>query len=525
MKTRNRKPLPMSLGEENAILRQENAALRAKSDYLEDENRLLRAILYGKSSEKKPTGGESPQQLLFPFDEAEAEPSSQKPAEPQKIQVKEHSRQKPGRKPIIDSLPRIEEIIDLPEKEKFAECGCPLKCIGQDESERLDIVPAKIQVKKTIRLKYAPACDCPTGVGAAGEVRIAPAPAELIPHGIATAGLVAHVVTAKFVDAIPLYRQEQQLMRLGLDIGRNTLCNWVLLAAAACMRLVDLLLKEILSESAISMDETRVQVLREPGRANTATSYMWVIRGGPPDRPGVIFRYDPSRAGRVPEELLRDFRGFLQTDGYIGYEAIGEREGIRHLGCWAHARRKFVEVVKGTKGLAKSGVAQEIIDLIAKLYAIEAKADALNLLSPARKCLRNEESRTVLEEIKKILDARSKSTPPRSLLGKAIAYSLNQWPRLVVYLEEGNLRPDNNLAENAIRPFAIGRKNWLFSGSPRGATGSAALYSLIETAKANNIEPYAYLRLIFTELPKATSDEQFKALLPQYLDHSRLEAF
>ena len=400
-----------------------------------------------------------------------------------------------------------------------------MKCIGQDESERLDIVPAKIQVKKTIRLKYALACDCPTGIGAAGEVRIAPAPAELIPHGIATAGLVAHVVTAKFVDAIPLYRQEQQLMRLGLDINRNTLCNWVLLAAGACMRLLELLMDEILSGNIVNMDETRVQVLREPGRSNTAESYMWVIRGGHPDRPGIIFRYDPSRGAHVPKELLRNYRGFLQTDGYIGYEAIGEREGIRHLGCWAHARRKFVEVVKGTKGCIKSGIAQEIIDLISKLYMVEAKADEKNLSPQDRKSLRMEESKPVLEEIKKILDVRKKSTPPRSLLGKAITYALNQWSRLIVYCEDGNLRPDNNLAENAVRPFAVGRKNWLFSGSPRGATGSACLYSLIETAKANSIEPYRYLRLIFTELPKATSDEQIKSLLPQYLDRSRLESF
>lgn len=522
MNTGRTTPIPFNPEEELALLRREAAALQVRAEFLEDENRLLRAILYGRSSEKKPRIEESSNQLHFSFDEAETKPPS---PEIQKIKIGEHSRQKPGRKPITPTLPRVEKIIDLPESEKVAPCGCPLKCIGKEESERLDIVPAKIRVEKTIRLKYAPGCMCATGVGAEGEVRIAPTPAELIPHGNATAGLVAHVVTAKFVDGIPLYRQEQQFIRLGLDIKRNTLCSWVLLAAAACMRLLEFLMEEILAGSVINMDETRVQVLGEPGRANTTNSFMWVMRGGPPDRPGVIFRYDPSRAAKIPEEMLRGYRGFLQTDGYIGYEAIGEREGIRHLGCWAHARRKFVDVVKGTKGYTKAGVAQEIIDLIAKLYAVEAKADEQKSSANERKTLRNLEAKPVLEQIKEILDNRKKTTPPRSLLGKAIAYSLNQWPRLEVYLENGNLRPDNNLAENAIRPFAVGRRNWLFSGSPRGAVGSAALYSLIETAKANSLEPYKYLRFIFTELPKASSDGEIRSLLPQYLDRSRLEGF
>ena len=191
----------------------------------------------------------------------------------------------------------------------------------------------------------------------------------------------------------------------------------------------------------------------------------------------------------------------------------------------SHARRKFVDVIKGTKGISKSSVAQEIVDQIALLYAVESKADEKRLSSDERKTLRTKESLPVLNKIKEILETRRKTTPPRSLLGKAIAYSLNQWNRLIVYLEDGNLRPDNNLAENAIRPFAVGRKNWLFSGSPRGATGSATLYSLIETAKANGLEPYAYLRFIFQTLPTISSDKEIKALLPQFLDRSRLEKF
>ena len=517
-------PEVVLLRQDYTTLLAERDSLKARAEFLEEENRLLRAILYGRSSEKKLPAGPTPEQPHLPFNEAEATPPPKEEAPSDLVEVKSHSRQKPGRKPLPPNLPRIVKNVDLPEAEKFAACGCPLKCIGYEETERLDIIPAKITVVVTRRLKYAPQpCQCPIDTDAPGEVKIAPAPAELIPHGNATAGLVAHVVTAKFVDAIPLYRQELQLIRLGLDISRNTLCNWVRLAAAACARLLGLLVEYVLSGPVVNMDETRVQVLREPGRSNTATSYMWVIRGGHPDRPGVIFRYDPSRAGRVPEEILRGYRGYLQTDGYIGYESVGEREGIRHLGCWAHARRKFVEVIKGTKGLAKGGVAQEVVDLIKKLYAVEDKAEALSLGPEGREALRQAEAKPVLDEIHALLTQKEKTTPPRSLLGKAIAYTLNQWPRLTVYLENGFLRPDNNLAENAIRPFAIGRKNWLFAGSPEGATGSATLYSLIETAKANGLEPNVYLRFLFTVLPTVSSDDELRALLPPFLDRSRLD--
>jgi len=353
-------------------------------------------------------------------------------------------------------------------------------------------------------------------------VRIAPLPPQIIPQGIVTPGLLAHVVTTKYVDAVPLYRQEQQFMRLGLEITRGTLASWVRLTAQACMPIFDLIAREVRAGPVIHMDETPVQVLKEPGRANTTQSYMWVCRGGPPGWPAVMFRYYPTRSARVADEMLADYRGYLHTDGYIGYEAVGMRDGIRHLACWAHVRRKFVEVEKGTKGSLKAGVAKEMLDLIGKLYTIEDNAREKELSPDEVVAHREQASRPILEDIKKVLDRHANKTPPKSLLGKAILYALNLWPKLTVYLENASLRLDNNIAENAIRPFAIGRKNWLFSGSPRGADSSAALYSIIETAKANDIEPYAYLRLLFTEVPRATSEADLRALLPQYLDRSRL---
>lgn len=502
------------------VLLQRVEALEAYVAELEENNRLLKAALFGRSSERRQDPGPTPLQPLLPLEDVQPE-SSQAPVA-QKTPVRQHQRQKRGRKPLPLNLPRVPVTIDLPEEQKVAECGCPLKRIGEVVAEKLCIKKAEIYIKQEIRPKYAPSCQCATGIGASGEVKIAPVPPQIVPRGIATPELVAHVVTAKFVDGIPLYRQESQFGRMGIDIGRATMVSWILIAAAACSRLLELLTEEVLAGPLINMDETRLQVLRELGRNNTTTSYMWVCRGGPPDRPGILFRYEPSRAGKIPEEFLRDYKGYLQTDGYTGYQSVGNREGISHLGCWAHVRRKFVDVIKGTKGVGKAGIAQDVINRIGKLYEVERQAREEKLNDNQIVARREQEARPILNEIKVVLDQRQKTTPPRSLLGKAIAYALNQWPRLTVYLQKGFLRPDNNLAENTIRPFAVGRKNWLFSGSPRGAEASALMFSLIETAKANNIEPNAYLQFLFTEVPKSSSDEELRALLPQNLDRKRL---
>ena len=283
-----------------------------------------------------------------------------------------------------------------------------------------------------------------------------------------------------------------------------------------------MVIEEIRSVPIVNMDETTVQVLAEPGRANTTKSFMWVARGGTPGKPVVLFRYHPTRAGSVAAEILGDFKGYLQTDGYSGYEALGEREGLRHLGCLAHVRRKFVEVEKTAGKKAKGGTAHAVLDLIGKLYGVEHQAEKQKLDPEQIKDLRAEKSRPILDKLKALLDARVITTPPKSLLGKAIGYTLKQWSRLGVYLEDARLRPDNNLAENAIRPFAVGRKNWLFSGHPRVADASATIYSLIETAKANGLEPYRYLRHLFEHLPAVTSDAQRKALLPQHINSQRL---
>ena len=486
-----------------------------------EQIRLLKSLLYGRSSEKNRPVDPNSLQGFLPFEVDEPPVAPVIPAVTETLPVKAHSRGKPGRRPLPENLPRIEILHDLPEAEKICACGTALARIGEEVTERLDIVPAKVQVIRHVRLKYA--CRGCEGVESLdGAVKLAPLPPQIIPQGIVTAGLLAHVAIAKFADAIPLYRQEQQFRRLGLEISRGTLAGWLILVAAVCLRLRELLQLEILTGPVINMDETRIQVLREPGRANTSTSHMWVCRGGPPEKPGILFRYFPSRAGKVAEEILKNYRGYLQTDGYIGYEAIGTREGIRHLGCWAHVRRKFMDVLKGDLETTKTGVAHEVIDSIGKLYAIEAKSRQQNLSAIELVTLRKHESKPILDTLKELLDRRSLTTPPKCLLGKAIFYALNQWPLLIVFLESADLRLDNNLAENAIRPFAVGRKNWLFSGSPRGAEASATFFSLIETAKANALEPFAYLKFLFSEIPSAKSDAELKALLPQYADRNRI---
>jgi len=508
-----------SLPDDPAALKALIVDMAAEHQALEQRLRLLNLIIYGPKSEKKPRTGQ--EQQLSLFDEAEQTVEEHKPQTFEEACAPAGARRKRGRRPIPADLPRVEVVHDLPESEKTCPCGTVLVRIGEEVSEKLDIVPAKIQVIRHIRPKYA--CRACEGVEDDGPtVKTVSMPPQIIPQGIVTPGLLAHVAIAKYADALPLYRQEDQFMRLGLDISRGTLAGWMIRVAKACEPLIDIIIAEIRSGPIVNMDETTVQVLAEPGRANTTKSFMWVARGGTPEKPVVLFRYHPTRAGSVAAEILGDFKGYLQTDGYSGYEALGEREGLRHLGCMAHVRRKFVEVEKTAGKKGKGGTAHAALDLIGKLYDVERQAEKQKLKPEQIAVLRAEKSRPILDKLKALLDARVASTPPKSLLGKAIGYAIKQWERLVVYLEDGRLRPDNNQAENAIRPFAVGRKNWLFSGHPRGADASAAIYCLIETAKANGLEPYRYLRHLFEHLPAATSDAQRKALLPQHVDPQNL---
>jgi len=469
---------------------------------------LLRAQLYGRKSEKH-IPGESPQLSLFDM----PEPVVDEEAPEEEIHVPAHNRKKRGRKVLDENLPRVEKIHDLDPEDKICGCGAALSRIGEEVLEQLDVIPAKVQVIRHIRPKYA--CKHCEGLQDDGPtVKIAPVVPQIIPKSIASPGLLAHVLTGKFVDHVPFYRQEKQLIRLGGDICRASMCNWAQKVADACQPLLNLLQDEIVSGNYINIDETPVQVLAEPGRPPTSKSYMWVFRRGDPEKTALVFEYHETRHGGAAKAFLGDFKGHVQTDGYSGYNFLDIDENINHLGCWAHARRKFTDVIKAQGKNRKSRSADVALNYIKNLYRLEKEARLAKFTPQEIFDLRQEKAKPILDDFYKWLSKKSLQTPPKGLLGKAVGYTLRQWDRLVGYLQDGTLQPDNNGAENAIRPFVLGRKNWLFAGTPKGAEASALLYSLIETAKANKLEPYAYLRYIFTKLPIASTLEEYEALLP-----------
>lgn len=484
---------------------------KSKSESLQEQLNLLLAKRFGPSSEK------GDKQQLGLFNEAEAQVDEVPEAEPDALSVPAHTRKKPGRRPLPDYIEREEVLHDLPEEDKVCpHDGTPLERIGEEVSEQLDVIPARVRVLRHIRPKYACPC-CRQGI------KTTPMPLQPIPRSIASPGLLAYVATAKYVDALPLYRLEDILQRAGIELPRATLALWMIKLGELIVPLINLLRDNLLAYGIVQMDETTVQVLKEKDKAPSSKSYMWVQRGGPPDKPVLLFDYDPSRSGAVPLRLLEGYRGFVQCDGYEGYGAVGKREVITLVGCWAHARRKFDEAIKaqGKKGKAKAGRATKGLAFIQKLYRIETLARELP--PEERLVMRQAQAVPLLVEIRAWLDKSLPEVPPQSAVGKALHYLHGQWEKLVRYTEDGRLNIDNNAAERAIRPFVIGRNNWLFSDTVRGAEASARLYSLIATAKANGHEPYRYLCHVFKELPGATSVADIEALLPFNISEEALK--
>jgi transposase len=518
--------LPDNPEELKAIILTKDEIILSRDEHitvLEEQIRVLKKAIFGRKTEKRPVDEEISRQLHL-FNEAEVlvEQEAQK-----KLVIPEHTRQKPKRKPLPADLPRIEVIEDIDESEKVCACGTRLSRIGEETCEKLDIIPAKIQVIRIIRPKYA--CRSCEGVESDGPtVKIAPPPAQIIPKGIATPGLVAHIAVSKYADALPLYRQEKIFSRYGIELTRSTMAGWMVKAAECCNPLMDLLYKELHSGPLVNVDETPLQVLNEPGRANTTKSYMWVFRGGPPDKPAVLFRYSQTRSGEVPREVLAGYSGYCQTDAFSGYDALEVAcPGIALVGCFAHVRRNFVKIIdaRGKAEKFKPGSPEVALDYIGRLYKIEKIARERHQPPDEIVSLRTQQAAPVLEEFKSWMDKRVIQTPPKGLLGQALSYALTQWPRLIRYLENGHITPDNNLAENAIRPFVVGRKNWLFNGHPNGAHAAATLYSLIETAKACGLDPYQYLRFLFEKIPHAQTERDYKSLLPRNLTPEHLSQF
>jgi len=500
-----------SLPDDPAALKRIIADLDAELDTLrqdyEAELESLKAQLllalkrvFGRSSEAAPGQGE-----LFNEAEQTASSTSEPFTEPE-TEVPAHKRRKPGRKPLPAHLPRLEIVYELKAAERVCPTdGEPLTEIGEETSEQLDIVPAKVRVIRRVRKKYAcPACE--------SHVARAPVPASLIPKSIATPSLLSHIVLSKYQDALPLYRQEQVFKRLGVELSRTTQANWMIRVGQAVAPLLELMRGDLLGARVVHSDETTVQVLKEAGRRPDQKSYMWVqVAGTGP--PIVLYHYAPSRGRAVIERLLDGYRGTLVTDGYAAYETVP----ARHAGCWAHARRKFHEALEAQPN-GRTGKALVGFNLIQKLFVLERGYQAM--AADERRITRQERSRPVVEELRGWLDSSLPQVSPKTLVGKALGYLDSQWGKLTLFLEDGEVPIHNNLAENKIRPFVIGRRNWLFSDSPAGAEASAAIYGLIETVKANDLEPAMYLPWLFHTLPNTDPEDigALRELLPYQVD-------
>ena len=430
-------------------------------------------------------------------------PSETAPAD----QGSDLSAKKPGRGkrgPLPDELQRVDVLHDVPADQRTCPCGTPMVEIGEDVSEQLDIVPMQIRVLRHIRKRYG----CPGSVHAPVT---APLPPQPLPKSNASAAFLAMLLTVKFVDGLPLTRFGKVLGRSGVPVPDQTLARWVIGASRVIQPLLNLMRDLLLDSAFIHVDETVVQVLKEPNRKPTSQSYMWVQTGGPPDKSVVIYDYDPSRSSAVPVRLLHDYRGYMMTDGYTAYNKLARTEGITRLACWAHVRRRYMDAVK-VQPKGKRGRADEAVLMIAKLYKVES--DHKNATDEARLLARREISVPALAELRAWMEKTRPVVTPTSALGKALSYMDKYWSMLTIYTERGDLPIDNNRCENAIRPFVVGRKGWLFSDTPAGAHASAVIYSLVETAKANGVEPYLWLLRVLTDLPAAKSVEDVDALLP-----------
>ncbi len=497
------KQLLLSLHEQVSAKDKEMRAKDGQIEHLREQNALLIQRLFGRKSEQT-VDPDSPQLEIFNEAESLTESKPEASAEENEEEVVAPTKRRGKRKPLPAELPRVEVIHELPEHELTCECGCRKQVIGEETSEQLEIIPMQVRVIKHIRKTYA--CK---GCEAAPET--ADKPAQLIEKSLASPSVLAMLLSTKYVDGIPLYRFERMLNRHGIDIPRQSLARWVIQCGAQLQPLLNLMRDKLLDYPVLHCDETRVQVLKEPGRDPSSQSWMWVQTGGPPDRPVILFDYSASRAQDVPLCLLAGYSGYLMTDDYAGYNAVAAQAGVERLACWAHARRKFIEAQK-VQPKGKTGRSDVALNLINKLYSIER--DLKEASAEQRHQGRQQHSLPILTQLQTWLEKTQPQITAQNALGKALNYLASNWSRLVRYVEGGHLPIDNNAAERAIRPFVIGRKNWLFSDTPKGATASAQIYSLIETAKANGQEPYAYLRHILERLPQVNSIEGYEALLP-----------
>lgn len=498
-----------SLQNENSSLLKKTEKLEAKVEDLSMKLDLFRQMKFGISSEKL-----DPSQFML-FEEEEYEDTAE--AKEETTTVPSHERKKAGRKPLDPTLPRKRIVHDIPEEDKKCACGCNLVQIGEEISERLQVEPEKFFVEQHVRPKYA----CRKCEGSGDEekpvFRVASAPPSLIPGSIMTSGLLAFILTNKFCDHMPFYRQEKRFERIGINLSRQNMSNWTVKAHEVLKPMENLMREMVKQGNFLQMDETPIQVLKEKDKKETSKSYMWLTRGGPSGKTVILYEYNKSRSSQYVKEFTEEFSGFVQTDGYQGYDAVFEkREDITHVGCLAHARRKFHTAFKRSK----SPSATVVLNKIRKIYTAEKSLKKQNLSAEDFLEERKKQIKPMLDKLKKWLD--NKNVRPSADIGQAVSYTLGQWEKIMKYLDCPELTPDNNAAERAIKPFVVGRKNWLFSGSPKGADALCFFFSLIETAKDHDLNPYGYLRWVFDKAVLINNENDFEKLLPWNCDRKQV---
>jgi len=489
-----------------SALEQRDQAIQSRDARIEILEELLRhkkIQQFAASSEKQPN-----QIMLFDEAELEVEIDELRDQLPDDVEEKDappRTSRKRRQRGFSDKLLRERIELTLSDEEKAG----ATKTFFTKVKEELEFIPAQLKVLEYWQEKAVFEQD--------GDERIVAAYRPVHPLGkcTATPSLLAYLITSKYADGLPLYRLEQMLKRLGHEVSRTSMAHWIIRLDDVFKPLINLMREVQNSSDYLQADETRIQVLKEDGKTAQSDKWMWVTRGGPPGHPSVLFEYDPSRGGKVPVRLLDDFQGILQADGYSGYGKVCRDNNLTRIGCWDHSRRKYVEASRAAPAKGKKGQpskADVALSHIRKLYAIEKAARDLS--DAERYQVRQEKSLPLLATFKTWLEANVSKVLKGSLTRKAMDYTLNQWDYLVGYCERGDLHISNALAENAIRPFALGRRAWLFADTTQGANASATCYSLIETAKANQLEPSAYIHHVLTHIAEAGTVEKLEALLP-----------
>ena len=503
-------------GAEKRIKELENivADLAGEVTHLKEVVAQYKKMIFGQSSEKTKYMQEIPEQLNF-FDEAETEAN---PKEKEKtVVVEKHERKaKRTHEELIANLLVEEVVLTIPEEERSCDkCGSELKPIGKEKvCDKLVIIPAQFKIERTYRESYKCAScgvdeEKDSNLPDIGKRNIvkAPVPEPVIPNSLASASAVSYVMYEKYVNAMPLHRMEKDFENKGIKIPRTTLANWIITVSDKWLEpLWKALKKELLQNSVIQADETTVQVLKEPGRKPTQKSYMWVYRSGEfEEKPAVLYEYAQTRAGNNAGKFLEGYHGYLVADGYDGYNGVK----AERCGCWAHLRRRFKEAIPDTDAVnSKAKIGYDYCD---RLFKFEKKFKDLS--SEERQEQRLKHEKLLLDEFWSWLDTIAPVGGTK--LAKAVSYARGEKKYLIAFLNVPDVPISNNLCENAIRPFTVGRKNWLFSASPQGAKSSAIVYSIVESAKANNLNPYKYLLHIFTDLPRLKlDDESIRRFLP-----------